>query len=129
MKFEVAYRKADGKMAETVVDVANRNAVYSELRRLGITPVSLHEVSDKKHRGEPGVVVRVVKFVVMLVLLAVAGLAVWYFFIADDSAKQRVRNLVTPSSQVDMQKQRQKQNPGPAAPRKGTGAVSVRISE
>ena len=43
MKFDVAYRTADGKMAETTVEVSDRNAVYSELRRRGITPVSLSE--------------------------------------------------------------------------------------
>ena len=125
MKFEVAYMDGAGKMAQTTVEVANRNVVYSELRRLGITPISIQEVGEKKKRssGDPSAVARIVKLVVLLVLLAAAGLAVWYFVFADDGAKQRVRNLVTPSAKADVQKQ------GPAAPRKGTGAVKVRISD
>ena len=125
MKFEVAYRDGDGKMAQTTVEVANRNVVYSELRRLGITPISIQEVGEKKKHGgsEPGVVSRVPKVVVFLVLLAVAALAVWYFVLADDGAKQRLRNTVMPSLKSDAHR------PGSGVPRKGTGAVSVRISE
>ena len=48
MKFDVAYRTADGKMAETTVEVSDRNAVYSELRRRGITPVSLSESGARR---------------------------------------------------------------------------------
>ena len=54
MKFEVAYRTADGKMAETTIEVADRNAVYSELRRQGITPISLHEAGAKKRDTSDG---------------------------------------------------------------------------
>ncbi|MBR5549915.1 MAG: hypothetical protein IKU71_09340 [Kiritimatiellae bacterium] len=125
MKFEVAYRTADGKMAETTIEVADRNAVYSELRRQGITPISLHEAGTKT-RGKSAASVQtagVVKFVFMLALLAFAVFAVWYFVLADEGTKRHVRNLVTPSTKVDIR------NHGPDAPRKGTGAVSVKISE
>ena len=125
MKFEVAYRTADGKMAETTIEVADRNAVYSELRRQGITPISLHESGTKK-RGRSaasGPAVGVAKIVFMIALLALALFAVWYFVIADEGTKRHVRNLVTPSTKVDMH------NSGQDAPRKGTGAVSVKISK
>ena len=52
-----------------------------------------------------------------------AAFAVWYFVIADEGTKRHLRNLVTPSTKVDMR------NHGTDAPRKGTGAVSVKISE
>ena len=125
MKFEVAYRTADGKMAETTIEVADRNAVYSELRRQGITPISLHEAGTKKSGkfAAPGPAVGVAKIVFMFALLALAAFAVWYFVLADEGTKRHLRNLVTPSTKVDMR------NHGPDAPRKGTGAVSVRISE
>ena len=125
MKFEVAYRDDAGKMAQTTVEVANRNVVYSELRRLGITPISIQEVGEKKKHGgdESGAVSGVVKVVVFLVLLAVAAAAIWYFVLADDGTKQRVRNAIVPSEKADAR------TPGGNAPRKGTGAVSVRISE
>ena len=125
MKFEVAYRTADGKMAETTIEVADRNAVYSELRRQGITPISLHEAGTKKSGkfAAPGPAVGVAKIVFMFALLALAAFAVWYFVLADEGTKRHLRNLVTPSTKVDMR------NHGPDAPRKGTGAVSVKISE
>ena len=125
MRFEVAYRDDAGKMSQTTVEVANRNVVYSELRRLGITPISIQEVDEKKKHGggEPGAVARVIKVVVFLVLLAVAAAAVWYFVLADDGAKQRVRNAIVPSAKDDARA------PGGSAPRKGTGAVSVKISK
>ena len=125
MKFEVAYRTADGKMAETTIEVADRNAVYSELRRQGITPISLHEAGTKKSGkfAASGPAVGVAKIVFMFALLALAAFAVWYFVLADEGTKRHLRNLVTPSTKVDMR------NHGPDAPRKGTGAVSVKISE
>ena len=125
MKFEVAYRTADGKMTETTIEVADRNAVYSELRRQGITPISLHEAGTKNRNKSAASVqaAGVAKFVFMLALLAFAVFAVWYFVLADEGTKRHVRNLVTPSTKVDIR------NHGPDAPRKGTGAVSVKISE
>ena len=125
MKFEVAYRTADGKMAETIIEVADRNAVYSELRRQGITPISLHEAGAKKDGkfAASGPAVGIAKIVFMSALLALAAFAVWYFVIADEGTKRHLRNLVTPSTKVDMR------NHGTDAPRKGTGAVSVKISE
>ena len=125
MKFEVAYRTADGKMAETTIEVADRNAVYSELRRQGITPISLHEAGTKRRdrSDASGPAVGVAKIVFMFALLALAAFAVWYFVLADEGTKRHLRNLVTPSTKVDMR------NHGPDAPRKGTGAVSVKISE
>ena len=125
MKFEVAYRSADGKMAEMTIEVADRNAVYSELRRQGITPISLHEAGAKKRdrSAASGPAVGIAKIVFMFALLALAAFAVWYFVLADEGTKRHLRNLVTPSTKVDMR------NHGPDAPRKGTGAVSVKISE
>ena len=125
MKFEVAYRTADGKMAETIIDVADRNAVYSELRRQGITPISLHEAGTKKRdrSAASGPAVGIAKIIFMFALLALAVFAVWYFVLADEGTKRHLRNLATPSTKVDMR------NHGPDAPRKGTGAVSVKISE
>ncbi len=126
MKFDVAYRTADGALAETTVEVADRNAVYSELRRLGITPISLSESGAKKKRAKGGgqsPAVGLAKVVVMLVLLAVAALCVWYFVLADEGTRRHVRSVLTPSSKIEMRQH------GPDAPRKGTGAVSVRISE
>ena len=125
MKFEVAYRTANGKMAETTIEVADRNAVYSELRRQGITPISLHEAGTKKGGkfAASGPAVGIAKIVFMSALLALAAFAVWYFVIADEGTKRHLRNLVTPSTKVDMR------NHGTDAPRKGTGAVSVKISE
>ena len=125
MKFEVAYRTADGKMAETTIEVADRNAVYSELRRQGITPISLHEAGTKKNGkfAASGPAVGVAKIVFMFALLALAAFAVWYFVLADEGTKRHLRNLATPSTKVDMR------NHAPDAPRKGTGAVSVKISE
>ena len=75
MKFEVAYRTADGKMAETTIEVADRNAVYSELRRQGITPISLHEAGAKKRdrSAASGPAVGIAKIVFMFALLALAG--------------------------------------------------------
>ena len=125
MKFEVAYRDNEGKMAQTTVEVANRNVVYSELRRLGITPISIQEVGEKKRNdgGSSGSAFGVVKVVVLLVLLAGAAAAVWYFVFADDGTKQRIRNAVVPSAKADVR------TPGGNPPRKGTGAVRVKISE
>lgn len=125
MKFEVAYRTADGKMAETTIEVADRNAVYSELRRQGITPISLHEAGTKKRdkSAAPGSAVGVAKIVFMFTLLALAVFAIWYFALADEGTKRHLRNIVTPSTKVDIR------NHGSDAPRRGTGAVSVKISE
>ena len=125
MKFEVAYRTADGKMAETTIEVADRNAVYSELRHQGITPISLHEAGKKKcgKSAAPGSAVGVAKIVFMFTLLALAVFAIWYFVLADEGTKRHLRNIVTPSTKVDIR------NHGSDAPRRGTGAVSVKISE
>ena len=109
MKFEVAYRTADGKMAETTIEVADRNAVYSELRRQGITPISLREAGMKKHAAAAsGALYKVAKLAILL---------------ADEGTKRHIRNLATPSTKVDMH------SSGQDAPRRGTGAVSVKISE
>ena len=126
MKFEVAYRTADGNMAETIIEVSDRNAVYSELRRQGITPISLHEAGTKKRdkKSDGGKLSGALKIVLLAVLLSAAVFAAWYFFAADDGAKQRVKDLVARPSKIEMHQT------GPApAPRKGTGAVSVKISE
>ena len=125
MKFEVAYRTADGTMAEKIIEVADRNAVYSELRRQGITPISLHEAGTKRRdrSAAPGPAVGIAKIVFMFALLALAVFAVWYFVLADEGTRRHLRNLATPSTKVDMH------NHGPDAPRKGTGAVSVKISK
>ena len=125
MKFEVAYRTADGKMAETTIEVADRNAVYSELRRQGITPISLHEAGAKKRdKSEGGKLSGALKLVLFVVLLAAALFAAWYFLAADDGAKRRVKELVTRPSKIEMH-----QTGAASAPRRGTGAVSVKISE
>jgi type II secretory pathway component PulF len=126
MKFEVAYRTADGNMAETIIEVSDRNAVYSELRRQGITPISLHEAGTKKRdkKSDGGKLSSALKIVLLAVLLSAAVFAAWYFFAADDGAKQRVKDLVARPSKIEMHQT------GPApTPRKGTGAVSVKISE
>ena len=125
MKFDVAYRTADGKMAETTIEVADRNAVYSELRRQGITPISLHEAGTKKRdKSDGGKLLGALKIVLLVVLLAAAAFAVWYFLVADAGAKQRVKDLVARPSKIEMH-----QTGASPAPRKGTGAVSVKISE
>ena len=125
MKFEVAYRTADGNMAETTIEVADRNAVYSELRRQGITPISLHEAGTKKRdKNEGGKLSGVLKIVLFVVLLSVALFAAWYLLAADDGAKRRVKDLVTRPSKIEMH-----QTGAAPAPRKGTGAVSVKISK
>ena len=125
MKFEVAYRTADGKMAETTIEVADRNAVYSELRCQCITPISLHEAGAKKRdKNEGGKLSGVLKIVLFVVLLAATLFAAWYFLAADDGAKRRVKDLVARPSKIEMH-----QTGEVHAPRKGTGAVSVRISE
>ena len=125
MKFEVAYRTADGKMTETTIEVADRNAVYSELRRQGITPISLHEAGAKKRdKNEGGKLSGALKLVLFVVLLAAALFAAWYFLAADDGAKRRVKDLVTRPSKIEMH-----QTGAAPAPRKGTGAVSVKISK
>ncbi|MBR1921454.1 MAG: hypothetical protein IJ829_05565 [Kiritimatiellae bacterium] len=130
MKFEVAYRTADGKMAETTVEVADRNAVYSELRRRGISPVSLREASAPKRAkaSAPGSLPVAVKVAALLLLLALALFALWYGVIADEGTKRHFRNSVTPATKVDVRSFL----PGRAgadAPRRGTGAVSVKIAE
>ena len=125
MKFDVAYRTADGKMAETTIEVADRNAVYSELRRQGITPISLHEAGTKKRdKSDGGKLSAALKLVLFVVLFAAAVFAAWYFLAADDGAKRRVKDLVAKPSKIEM-----RQTGEAPAPRKGTGAVSVRISE
>ena len=125
MKFEVAYRTADGKMTETTIEVADRNAVYSELRRQGITPISLHEAGTKKRdKNEGGKLSGVLKIALFVVLLSAALFAAWYFLAADDGAKRRVKDLVTRPSKIEMH-----QTGAAPAPRKGTGAVSVKISK
>ena len=125
MKFEVAYRTADGKMAETTIEVADRNAVYSELRRQGITPISLHEAGTKKRdKNEGGKLSGVLKIALFVVLLSAALFAAWYFLAADEGTKRRVKDFVTRPSKIEMH-----QTGAAPAPRKGTGAVSVKISE
>ena len=125
MKFEVAYRTADGNMTETTIEVADRNAVYSELRRQGITPISLHEAGAKKRdKSEGGKLSGALKFALFVVLLAVALFASWYFLAADDGAKRRVKDLVARPPKIEMH-----QTGAAPAQRTGTGAVSVKISE
>ena len=120
MKFDVTYRMADGSMAEETVDVSDRNAVYTELRRRGITPISLSESGKaKKKYDSQGAVGAFCKFLLVILLLAVAALAVWYFVLADEGSKRHFVNMVTPSTKVEM---RQSQFD---TPRKGTGAVRV----
>jgi len=124
MKFEVAYRTADGKMAETTIEVADRNAVYSELRRQGITPISLREAGMKKHAAAAsGALYKVAKLAILLAILGIAAASAWYFLLADEGTKRHIRNLATPSTKVDMH------SSGQDAPRRGTGAGSVKISE
>ena len=123
MKFEVAYRDAEGKMAETTVEVSDRNAVYSELRRQGITPLSLREAGTKKHAAAASnALYKIAKLIILLAILGVAAASAWYFLLADEETKRHLRNIATPSTKVDMH------NSGQDAPRKGTGAVSVKIS-
>ena len=125
MKFEVAYRTADGRMAETTIEVADRNAVYSELRRQGITPISLHEAGTKKRDKSDGAnLFGALKHVLFVVLLAAAAFVAWYFLAADDDAKRRVKDLTARLSKIEIRKI------GDASVlRKGTGTVSVKISE
>ena len=123
MKFDVAYRTADGKMAETTVEVSDRNAVYSELRRRGITPVSLSESGARRRREPSKAGSFVLRLVLLAALLCAAAFAVWYFVLADESSKRHFVNRLSPSSKIDMRKV------GSDSPRKGTGAVRAVPSE
>jgi hypothetical protein len=123
MKFDVAYRTADGKMAETTVEVSNRNAVYSELRRRGITPVSLSESGARRRREPSKAWSLFLRFVLLAALLCTAAFAVWYFVIADESSKRHLVNKLTPASKIDMR------TVGTDSHRKGIGTVRVVPSE
>jgi len=127
MKFDVAYRTADGKMSETTIEVSDRNAVYSELRRRGITPISLSESGAKKRskRGARSAAVTLVEVVVLVALLAIALFVVWYYVIADEGTKRHLQNTLKPTSKIFMQES----GSDSSAPRRGTGAVSVKMSE
>lgn len=120
MTFDVTYRMADGSMAEATMEVSDRNAVYTELRRRGITPISLSESGKaKKKSASTGAASAFCKVLLVVALLGAAALAVWYFMLADEGSKRHFVNMVTPSTKVEM---RQSQS---EAPRKGSGAVSV----
>ena len=95
------------------------------MRRQGITPISLHEAGTKKRdKSDGGKLSAALKLVLFVVLFAAAVFAAWYFLAADDGAKRRVKDLVAKPSKIEMH-----QTGEAPAPRKGTGAVSVRISE
>ena len=126
MKFEVAYRTADGRMCETTIDVADRNAVYSELRRQGIAPLSLREADGKRKtaRAARGVGA-VLRLLLLFALFAVAAFTAWYGLVADEGTKRHLRHALTPSTRVDMFRHGDQ----PEKPRKGTGTVRMRIAE
>ena len=121
MTFDVTYRMADGSMAEATMEVADRNAVYTELRRRGITPISLSESgkAKKKKDATQSAASALCKVLLVVALLGAAAFAVWYFLLADEGSKRHFVNMVTPSTKVEL---RQSQSD---APRKGTGAVKV----
>jgi hypothetical protein len=66
---------------------------------------------------------KVAKLAILLAILGIAAASAWYFLLADEGTKRHIRNLATPSTKVDMH------SSGQDAPRRGTGAVSVKISE
>ena len=125
MKFEVAYRGPDGRMTESVIEVSDRNAVYTELRRQGIVPLSLREVGARRKRagGKNGAFAYCCSTLLLVLALAALGFAVWYAFVADDGARLRLRSRVRIPSKIDFTVRRPAE-----APHRGTGKASVKIS-
>jgi len=131
MKFEVAYRAADGKMAETTVEVPDRNAVYAELRRRGITPLSLREAGSRRRAGRGGAPrgPRALRALLVALLAAAAAVAVWTRLL-DEGAKRNMRRLLSAPSKVDIRRFGLGGGARPEPePRKGTGKAVVRIAE
>lgn len=119
MTFDVTYRMADGSMAEATMEVSDRNAVYTELRRRGITPISLSESGKAKKKAARSALGAFCKFLLGALMLGAAALAVWYFLLADEGSKRHFVNMLTPSTKVELRQS------WSDPPRKGTGAVSV----
>ena len=128
MKFDVAYRDKNGEMRQMVIDVADRNAVYSELRRQGITPLSLSEVGTKKKKTDARKT-SPVSIIVLVVLLGVAAFAAWYSLMATAGQRERIKNVVTGRGWINLHSTGGAETPAPNPPRKGTGAVRVNIAE
>ena len=130
MKFDVTYRDKNGEMQQMVIDVADRNAVYSELRRQGITPLSLSETGTKKKKAG-GRKSSAGSIVVLGILLGIAAFAAWYFLLATGNQRVRVKDMVTGRGWISLRSTGRvgTPTPPPPPPRKGTGAVRVNIAE
>lgn len=86
MKFCVKYRTKEGRVAETTVEATDKNAVFSDLLRHGITAISVHESATKPTRkcgkftcGRTGTNGRM-RFILpaLVALCAIVG-AIWWF--------------------------------------------------
>ncbi len=136
MKFEVKYRDKHGLIVTSVVDVADRNGVYSELRRQGISPISMSEISDRKNRKHaPDAPKSLLSRLLFVLVFAAAVFAAWYFFFANPEQKDKVGNIVTGlvPKQLTASKPVSESNPEyvpPAPPKKrGTGAVKIKLTK
>lgn len=110
MKWTVTYRDKEGKPQVLELDGENRGVVFSELRKRGITPLNVIEgsASDKKgkdkkkmkkDKGESSGTL--MTWVIVLLLFAVIGVALWCILPSDvrSSAREKVR----PAGKISIQ--------------------------
>lgn len=126
MKFCVRYRAKDGRLTSMTMEAENRNGVFDELSRRGISAVSVSEGEAKpakslaQRRGGAGSGTRLAVYA-LAVVCAVAG-GTWYFarketLRSGDSEARRGRQIAThkPSSPGDKGGQDAAETPGAAA--------------
>ena len=107
MKWTVTYRDKEGKPQALELDGENRGVVFSERRKRGITPRNGTEgaVSDKKGKDkekskkEPSA--RLLNWVIVLLLFAVIGVALWCILPSD--VRSSVEQKARPAGKISIQ--------------------------
>ena len=110
MKWTVTYRDKEGKPQALELDGENRGVVFSELRKRGITPLNVIEgaVSDKKGKNkkkskkeekEPSGTL--LNWVIVLLLFAVIGVALWCILPSD--VRSSVEQKARPAGKISIQ--------------------------
>lgn len=91
MKFCVRHRAKDGSIAETTIEAADRNGVFAELARRGISAISVTEGEAKLAKGRRDGLVqrrsgsdgRLLLALSVLLILVVVGGGIWWFIRRD----------------------------------------------
>ena len=120
MKFVVDYRGPDGSRQQKEIEASDRAAVFSELKKLGISAITVREgaLSKKASSASPSLVKGIIAGLVVVIALA----GVLYLVLGNRDEKPKEKK-------VDKTKLIEEVTPVVKTPKKGSGVVDLTKTE